>query len=135
MKVNEVRLGNLVNGIDGRFPIHRVSAIKGNVIETQPFSSLSWTSLFEGTGVSPYLTVVPFRITQDWLVRLGFKLESKEGELSLYSHTETNNFLHLNGNTAKFIFDSTVLLQMEYVHQLQNVFYILTGQELSLRAQ
>ena len=134
MKVNEVRLGNLVNGVDERFPIHRVSSVKGNSIETQPFSSVSWTSISEVSEVDGHLPIIPFRISQDWMVRLGFKVEAENDGDKIYMHPEAKGELRFVTNDANTAvkFANQELVKVKYVHQLQNLFFCLTGQELAL---
>jgi hypothetical protein len=79
--------------------------------------------IFENTGSFNY---EPISLTEEWFLKLGFGLRpwgwvNKEADRGLRI-TVHNNF-EREGNTS---------LKIQYVHQLQNLYYALTGVELSV---
>lgn len=69
----------------------------------------------------------PIPLTEEWLFRLGFedKLTWEKGKFRYDSEQR----LHLcNSNTCMVI-----SYKVEYVHQLQNIYFALTGEELTIK--
>ena len=75
----------------------------------------------------------PIPLTREWLLKFGLK----------YSYIDKNRFFMLgvdiyifNANTIIFNPSSTFLcVKLEYVHQLQNLYFALTGEELKQQEQ
>ncbi|AQW91321.1 hypothetical protein [Elizabethkingia anophelis] len=73
----------------------------------------------------------PIEITEDWLLNFGFKLRSdidgenyeKSGVKILILRSDNIHFFFGNPNTKE-----------KYVHELQNLFYALTGEELTIKS-
>jgi hypothetical protein len=80
----------------------------------------------------------PIHLTEEWLLKFGFEKKDVEigygindimveYELDGYSFTQDNTgkwyLLHYNWNTEHF----------KYVHQLQNLYFALTGEELTIK--
>ncbi len=109
MKAQELRIGNYVN-FNNRLQEGQEAVIKScdfAVIEKQP----DWVN--------------PTPLTKGWLLRLGFywngrayKHNKKEYEYDLYSKELT-------------IWNS-ITLKVKHVHQLQNLYFTLTGKELAI---
>lgn len=73
-------------------------------------------------------------LSREWLERLGFKQDGEKDEITgefLYKH---NNRHHLYGSNGLWIYrvPGVSLVSIQYVHQLQNIFYMLTGKECSI---
>lgn len=71
----------------------------------------------------------PIPLTEEWLLKFGFeKDEDEEGtwynQIALYEGNKCFNY-----NASFFEHDNFV--SIEYVHQLQNLYYALTGLELT----
>lgn len=69
--------------------------------------------------------VNPIPLTEEWLERLGFKSTKagyKKGMIRTYSDGIRLWVRHSGGQTM-----------IHYVHQLQNLYYALTGEELTLK--
>jgi hypothetical protein len=79
----------------------------------------------------------PILLTQKWIRKLGFKLVSDDGDVVYY---EIGRFGLKIDECLDFYFytkigkDGVVLLtQIDFVHQLQNLYFALTGEELVLK--
>ena len=139
MKVQDLRIGNLVYLYN---PIHWGDFIN-EVVEVKSISGVMtvkekeiWKDSFgcltlvseknEFNQFSEYVKPIP--ITVDWLLKFGFELFPwgyvKNRVLIRYS---------FNGHsTAKFWLEvgNGLRVELEFVHQLQNLYYALTNNEL-----
>jgi hypothetical protein len=77
--------------------------------------------------------VEPILITEDWLLKFGFENKNGKNRFEL----EGNGAVLLSDNVCITIYDSyneidiSVCL-IKYVHQLQNLYFALTGAELTV---
>ena len=128
-KANELRIGNLLkrNGI--------VVTIDGRSI----------FDIWDDDGIVK-LGYEPIEITEDWLIKFGFKktYADKCYALPFNRHSlhrliitlaDIGNILTIGDNYASngenlFVFTKDVV---QYVHQVQNVYYSLTNEELTIR--
>lgn len=148
MKANELRQGNLILGIYEQ-EIDRGNGIIEDVeyedvvtfLGYDPFEKYFWV---EGGEVDDYDRFNAIPLTEEWLERFGFSensftrnyididytidglrlcldnddCESGYGIVSLYGKLD-GDVLYLNG--------------IDYVHQLQNLYFALSGEELTLK--
>lgn len=86
--------------------------------------------------------IEPIPITEEWLVKFGFekwhdgscyiKKYSNQGELLVFNHTTPVAAANdIKPGEYYYIFHRTVHV-IKYVHQLQNLYFALTGTELTL---
>lgn len=109
----ELRLGNWLNGM------YR-DAATAIQIDTELFRSLL-------DGFYSEEDFEPILLTEEWLLRFGFE---KSG---LYW---TNGLMIINPTSEDFVFDYGMTKhqsRIKYVHQLQNLFHALTGEELTIK--
>ena len=128
MKLNhkEFRIGNLVE-YDGRvFEIDSVSEVLPT-LNTIEF----------GIGVVDWNNLKPIPLNEDWLVKFGFENVDDEIDYSEF----VLNYVTIEGNGSDkqepFHFVRGVdyrerKTEIKYVHQLQNLYFALTGIELTL---
>jgi len=112
---NELRLGNLVEYDNRTFAIDSIS---------QEFPTLS-TSEF-GIGVVDYNNISPIPLTEEWLVKFGFQ----DYENSYILEYDGRDFTW-TGSTY-YIRWCGHAMDCQYVHQLQNLYFALTGNELTI---
>ena len=106
MKATQFRIGNLVIWKDS-----------GKEFE------ITLQSLYEGAN----LDWKPIQITKERLLRFGFK-ECNMGGFSIYTDVyETIEF-----NSFLVCWVSGTKKPIKYVHQLQNIFWCLSGKELKI---
>ena len=137
MEAKELRIGNLlylafakknvvVFGID----VIEISEITHNLIRFKDGInfSVSKIELFE-----------PILLTEEWLLNFNFELKSMvNGKVLVYR----NNMLAVSFNTDNKIISIHIGIQriddgkkIKYVHQIQNLYFDLTGQELFIKNQ
>jgi hypothetical protein len=121
MKSSELRIENLVYwDIPQKVNVaHRVMGIVNGRLQTIPISL--------GNKIEDYL---PIPLTEEWLLKFGFTKVSTNYECG---------FLLLWGNlktgTVDFVLtephsNKRHITALRYVHQLQNLYFALTGEEL-----
>lgn len=133
MKANELRIGNLVK--HDSFIGFIVSIYKDGVIvdfTKNPFK------------IDGYASIQPIPLTEEWLVKLGFERD-KTGDLSIMINSiDTHLFFVV---TKDWFYPSLIsepeysnttpscigLNRIQYVHQLQNLYFALTGEELTIK--
>ena len=107
MKANELRLGNL---IDRKDYICKVTKIEEGGIITEPLE-------YKGERFVEQ-RVEPIPLTEEWLVKFGFKKGSKGWFKTLSNNHKFNFYMYKN--------------LCSNVHQLQNLYFALTGEELTI---
>jgi hypothetical protein len=73
----------------------------------------------------------PIPLTEDWLVRLGFRYYKETNGYAYRIHFRIQFVKSENGFMAYI--DNTEWHELKYVHQLQNLYFALTGEELEQR--
>jgi hypothetical protein len=80
-------------------------------------------------------------LTEEWIERFGFKEDEvrdymlhldKAETMFLCAFSDDRNNVYLYKN---YIMASDYVAKVEYVHQLQNLYHALTGEELKLKTQ
>ncbi len=123
VSTKELRLGNIVNddekvisiSFDGTVEVSYDSAEKGNATQYKDISKIK-----------------PIPLTEEWLLRFGFKdvsgnIEKRfvKGRFNWYSSTRYITVEFDNG-LSNFDLDT----DCRYVHQLQNLYHTINGEEL-----
>ena len=119
MKASELRIGNLFK--DAKDRLCSVDEIYKNIEDCRI------TSIFDCITSHP---IKPIPLTEEWLLKFGF----------IYTKTELgfNQFrkgiLELSITTNGYeLFFTYKWIEIEYVHQLQNLYFALTNEELTLK--
>ena len=89
-----------------------------------------------GLGLSG---ISPIPLTEEWLLNFGFELTNDEGDVKYYDFINNSDYsivfdhseiaLHYNAKSGYYciMYDDT---KLQKVHQLQNLYFALTGKEL-----
>ncbi len=111
MKKTELRIGNIV-GMDilNVFPPNFIAGIKSVVL-----------SAIRDKDFDPVYMFCPVPLTEQWLKDFGFKK-------SLRTWRKFGCIFHITQYGKFFI--NKLNLEIKYVHQLQNLYFALTGNEL-----
>jgi len=109
MDANELRIGNYIKPI-GDFPVWKVTSRDFEYIENN-------TKDYE-----------PIPLTEKWLINFGF--------VKQMGCMFTNKITIRNGIKGKYqlrVSDGLDFVFIKHVHQLQNLYFALTGEELTLK--
>ena len=113
MKANELRIGNLVN-------------IKGHADEVG-ISAIGIDNFYKSK-----LEVEPIPLNEEWFLKFGFeKMTDKNKGWKQTSYSINNGQLIVCFDGGIMTVDFWNGLNKKYVHQLQNFYYALYGEELT----
>ena len=142
MKSQDLRIGNYLYY---EHTTHIVSGIHGNKVyswwvkDGEPVIEYEAKDI-SGTQVeNPYIDVIsqyePIPLTEEWLIKLGFEklTDSKDGfKNTTYTYTKGISFIvYFDG--VRLSTNFWMGNEKHYIHQLQNLFYVLSGEELMLK--
>lgn len=137
IKANELRIGNLFKEYDSRgIPLETGWFSKNGVswVSTINHHGVNETSDMGSSNVTQFKDMDPIDLTEEWLLKLGFTTDPKHHvlcyDLGLLSIELPNKFY----SSGRAYFNSWAILNEmpKHVHQLQNLYFALTGEELSL---
>lgn len=104
MKTNDLRIGNLVLNDDG--------------------GVCKLFNIHEG-----YINHKPIPLTEEWLLKFGFEVYEFDHKANQYRHG--NRLLVIRDENCFYDYGADILVK--YVHQLQNLYFTLTGEELEVK--
>ena len=116
MNANELRLGNLVRSkYNGISKVDQIgSSINSEYVGGRSLDGNYWEN-----------SCLPIPLTAEWLEAFGFKENTTSWtKFCKYCH------LKLKKTTGKRLMIGS--LQVKHVHQLQNLYFALTGEELTI---
>jgi hypothetical protein len=124
MEANELRIGNWVKPIYDIWKINiefQVDWVMNCNIGVNENVSL----ILYDTEEIPLIEIEPIPLTEDWLNKFGLNYDGMEWDKNdIGINLDANNY-------NAFFYDKTVLTPIKYVHQLQNLYFALTGEELT----
>lgn len=123
INVNELRIGNKLEWNKQEFNVCRIFN------QNEGVENENWTK--------PCSELHPIPLTEEWLVKMGFEYSVSTVSYSIFFDdyngvlrikpigTELNVWMKRNNRTIR-------LVEVKYVHQLQNLYFTLTGEELTI---
>jgi hypothetical protein len=127
LSANELRIGNLVNYYD--------VDEQGELLNIIDWQDLKWLSENEKSFNAVHK---PIPLTKEWLLKFGF-----EDKQNCFNLSKREKLGHDFGDFAVSKYDDTQMkvwrgdryigvCHIQYVHQLQNLYFALTNEELTL---
>ncbi len=124
MKANELRIGNFVLQDD-----ELIAGIVSNTLHKFEIGQI---------------VLKPIPLTEEWLLKFGFEnIDKGDNDYITYSDSNHNYYLQIDvrRKDGKYtILDNTnyelisfSMVDIVYVHQLQNLYFALTGEELTIK--
>jgi hypothetical protein len=117
MKATELRIGNLVdlgNRIAKIIEISNLSCVVVDLEETQD-------------TIEDYERTKPIPLSEEWLYKFGFKdIDKSDNDYITYTDSNHDYYLQLRDFS---------MVDISYVHQLQNLYFALTSEELKYEEQ
>jgi hypothetical protein len=117
IEAKDLRIGNLVS-----------AALYSNAIIVESICSSNEDIYNRDTGEVPLHHIFPIQINDDWMVGFGFELfpwgwvKKSSNDFGVRINLRSYNY-EVSGNSP---------VKIEFVHQLQNLFFVLTGEELAV---
>ena len=115
IKANELRLGNTIN-----YRSEFTGEVRQRVVDIMVLKQLQSKHDIMRKGYEP----IP--LTEEWLIRFGFDNLGSYGWGIGYFHIRFRNI-----HQFYFLIENRII-RVKYVHQLQNLYYALTNEELKL---
>jgi hypothetical protein len=123
MKASELRIGNLVdlgNRIAKIIEIAHLACVVVDLEETQD-------------TIEDYERVKGIPLNEDWLLKFGFEWCNEA--VGYFDKDHAAYFMYPNVQFHPFCTnDKDCWIELQYVHQLQNLCFVLTGKELEIKA-
>ena len=126
IKANELRIGNKLNFLGDVVTFKNITEIRED--------GIFWIKTFEPKIESKNFHFKPIEITEEWLLKFGFKKRKNrhlfhwENKIAISEYKdEFENFFY-----PKTGYDIRFSNEIKYVHQLQNLYFALTGAELTV---
>lgn len=128
MKANELRIGNYVSPFNRNDEHQMVMQVSANNIKLTEMGKVSVDDIF---GIP---------LTEEWIIKFGFEYDIHNLEYSraildetLITYSQKNGIFlesrvccHECGGYMEYV-------EIKHVHQLQNLYYALTGEELTIK--
>jgi hypothetical protein len=132
MKVNELRIGNIVgfkDRTDFYARINDMSSLGGVHI------SRFWEDGVMDDQPEVIEDLTPIPLTEEWLLKFGFEKQKDQdgdayGKELIYPIGNITMFLESIDSWEISFYKADFSLSVQYVHQLQNLYFALTGEEL-----
>jgi hypothetical protein len=124
LQANELRIGNYFIDTIGAYAnpntIQQVESIDNNGVNT-------WQDM-SASGCCPFDKMKPIPLTPEILEKCGFK-KRRGGAYGIIWHKERIDIIK---DEDKLYYRQFQRLPIRYLHQLQNLYYALTGEELEV---
>jgi hypothetical protein len=134
MKANEIRIGNSIN-----------NGIEDIIIDYVFHEEVSdtWQVCWNDKCSTEFLEdCEPIPLTEDWLIKLGFDLDETKGfdrgeslrvfSISNFHIAIDNGVFYLWIEIDEDNWYNLKLKRIDFIHQLQNLYFALTGEELTI---
>jgi len=126
MRASELRIGNWVQGKPLNIPGLHINGTNGRFEITGFGISLMESDMQNAMGFRP----IPF--DEEWLLKMGFKRESARMLPSKFHYANGGPITFYSSDIAIKVYGN-YMYNIKYVHQLQNLYFALTGEELTLK--
>jgi hypothetical protein len=125
MKAEELRIGNFVYQTEHKFSSNPFKSIK-------QFDESNWYRI--GECIEFLEDFEPIPLTEEWLLKFGFS--KNRHTYNWHNVSEYFGMIEQYGVTFTYVesgnFDTIYGREIRHVHQLQNLYFALTGKELEI---
>lgn len=121
MEATELRIGNMF------------ATNYSSEIYSLEYISLGSEYIFHIKGVNEYVkesSLMPVLLTEEWLVRFGGKWHGDFITLKMVALQLNSCLPNMQGATFALYCGSIFIKEVRFVHELQNLYFVLTGEEL-----
>jgi hypothetical protein len=140
MKGNELRIGNLIKGIYHDYDDGIDEEIENETICKVVTLDVSGIGdypiyVYSDEDIEHFSEFKPIPLTEEWLLKFGFGKTEWDNFNSYRLMIGNNDYtivLYSDGNCEV---GDIITCKIEYVHQLQNLYFALTGEELKQQEQ
>lgn len=137
MKASELRIGNYVTTINRSNKIHLPTGITEMIGTVGLFSVDLYDYKKHFSEQQPrkesLANITPIPLTEELLIKFGFFRKYDIYALSEFNIAHLTNGLNERSFVLLDVEDNVVSIDFNYVHQLQNLYFCLTGEELTIK--
>jgi hypothetical protein len=126
MTAKELRIGNYVNYMVLRSYMQGVVRTINNAT-----CNITGIGLSSPIGSIKFSMIEGIPLTEEWLLKFGFKKPAHSFICDIFHLSEWDEFKN-NWCVAMNKNNAVVVLKLKHVHQLQNLYFALTGEELMI---
>jgi hypothetical protein len=140
MKANELRIGNYIADRGNKeWQIDHWESI--NKLSAKSNATMCMGILMETHPMTEYVDYIkPIPLTEEWLLKFGFthQYKTKKGQ-DFFDRSINSEFqLYVNLNDSRVSINKKYVgnvysKKIQYLHQLQNLYFALTGEELTIK--
>lgn len=134
MKAEDLRIGNYVNRLGYDFYNDSIFPDGTKELETVNINILR--SILNGNDDLTQGCYKPIPLTEEWLLNFGFVKEIIGVKKFVYLNHDKLRILFVDGKIETGILGVSqyhfIRHKLEFVHQLQNLYFALTGEELTI---
>lgn len=138
IKANELRIGNLAQDATGKIIVVK------SVHESGGINFYSWSDTHHGvvSGGADYEysldQIYPAPLTEERLERLGLEyIEENDfdrpAHINVFNGVRFSVFVRFGQFSVVIGSTEKILIEIDYIHQLQNIVHALTGTELTIK--
>lgn len=123
MEIQELRIGNY----------YRWNSFVGEAEENMSISQWSIIDFEEANDTDFMSHCFPIPLTEEWLEKFGFEYDIETKSYSILIHLEKHDYLFEVSNKYQQYFQPDFIgIDIKYVHQLQNLCFASTNEELCI---
>ena len=130
MKATELRMGNYIYDRDIDFSKGGDRLVSYSKVFAISISTIDIEHDGHFTDGIPVDTIRPIPLTKEWLAKFGYKQVNELGDGATAWEKRKSRFLYFKDRGVKIAGSSHV--ELKYVHQLQNLYFALTGNEIDV---
>ena len=79
--------------------------------------------------------IKPIPLTEEWLLKFGFKKGFNDTDMRVQVTKDCSMSIWTCDEKDNCIIGDDLVLTIQYVHQLQNLYFVLTGEELIIKIE
>jgi hypothetical protein len=131
MKASELRIGNLITSNSYYSYVYSIESAMP--LQNERYSDKVLVTLFNG-GLStvPIDELEPIPLNEEWLLKFGFEWCNEAA--GYFDNLHAVYLMYPNVQFHPFCTnDKDCWIELQYVHQLQNLCFALTGKELEIK--
>lgn len=123
MKASDLRIGNYVN--------EWLNNDSPNDKKIQKVITVEYSDIFICSDDSNRYSPIP--LTEDWLEKFGLVCDKDADEFEEWYNPDVESWFILKDKVGGYYYPYGSSIEIDFVHQLQNLYFALTGEELTLK--
>lgn len=128
MNSNELRIWNYVYDVNEK--VSRVEQISS-------YNICDLTTISSKRGILHTSDIYPIPLTEEWLLKFGFVITANDETDIMMKHVNDHRMqvdIEKSGDKeVSVFFCNTWMPHIKYLHQLQNLYFALNGEELEIK--